>query len=186
MAKTIKTNTETGHTLIETLISLSLLLMLILATSYSLDFFLKSNSITIKNKVQSYLSILKFSKCSAAINNTTSQLIITTDNKLALLHQPIINDMHIQKQIDEFNQDVQLHTIEAYNYESSTADSTNDVVNILIYHPDGAIEGGCAVPILIKYNNNSATVLINEFDHVDITYSNTDNTDARLIYEFFK
>lgn len=155
---------QKGFTLIEVLLSLSLMLMLVSACVFNFNALL-NNQVRIENKVSGYLTLNRFAQCSAELMGKKSKIVID-NNKVKVIMETYQGETSniptLESQIEELNADALFDGIDT---------------NVVVYLPDGSLEKGGQVNISIENGDetNAAQVAIYEWNNVRVAYGPVTN-----------
>jgi hypothetical protein len=150
---------RSGYTLIETLMSLVLILVFSCTSIVCYENVLANSSI--EYKVDNYVSLNKFVQCNAEINGKNAKILVI-DNKIKAEMEDNDGEFQdissLQDQIENLNDDTE--------FES-------DNENVAIYFPDGSSEKFGPVNISMNEDTNKIVIVdINEVNTVSITHTN--------------
>ena len=145
-----------AFTLIEVLLSLSLILILSSVMVFSLNS-LWNNKSRLDNKIINYITLSRFVRANAELSGKKGKIIIESNKLKVILEdfrgiQPIET---LQPQIDDLN-------------DSAIFDGET---NVLTYFPDGSLEKGGVVGITVENDTNQVFVKISEWNQITITNS---------------
>lgn len=154
-----KDKKKSGYTLIETLMSVVLILVFSCASIMCYENVFANSSI--EYKIDNYVSLNRFVQCNAEINGKNAKILVI-DNKIKAEMEDndgeFQNIPSLQNQVEDLNDDTE--------FES-------DNENVAIYFPDGSSEKYGPVSISMNDDTNNIVIVdINEVNTVSITYTN--------------
>jgi len=149
---------KNAFTLIELLLSLTLILLLSTACIFNFNT-LNDNKTQLKFKADDYITLNKFVRANAELSGKNGRIFIET-NKLKVVlidFQGNINKIdNLQNQLDSLND----FTI----FE-------NDETNLITYFPDGSINRDSIVRITLENDTNSVLIKISEMNRSSVLMS---------------
>jgi type II secretory pathway pseudopilin PulG len=173
---------ESGFTLIETLLSVSLIAMFMAAMVFCFN----PNLNALQIKTDNYITLARYTKAYAQLEGKHTKILINSSNKIQAEIETKINEYKnldvIQPQIDELNDNTSFELVpnvfaedEEYTDESKIGISINGII-VMMFSPDGSISETHPITI-IPWNQtdqsitNSSTVSISEYFYVSVSYS---------------
>jgi prepilin-type N-terminal cleavage/methylation domain-containing protein len=155
---------QKGFTLIEVLLSLSLMLLLVSACVFNFNTLL-NNQVRIENKVSGYLTLNRFAQCSAELMGKKSKIMIDQHKVKVVMETyqgETSNIPTLESQIEELNSDALFDGNET---------------NVITYNPDGSLEKGGKVNVSIENGDetNVAHIAITEWNTVSVVYGPVTN-----------
>ncbi len=156
-----------AFTLIETLLSLTLVLLLTSAMVFNMDS-LWNNRVRMDTKIEDYHTLARYAKCNAELKGMKSKIVLT-NNKVGVILENFQGSVQeiptLQSQLDDLNADVL--------FESEDT-------NIVTYLPDGSVEKGGVISMTMD-ETNSVQIEVNEWDQFSIIHTNkVECEDSRL------
>lgn len=148
---------QKGFTLIETLLSTTIVAVLFSACVFNFDS-LWNNKTNINAKVEEYITLNRYVKYNSQLIGKKATVVVET-NKLKVItidYQGIVDSIStIQYQIDELNKNI--------NFESKSS-------NVMTYFPDGSMESEGTVGMRVE--DEEIWVTIGEWNRVEINNTN--------------
>lgn len=156
-----------AFTLIEVLLSVSLVLMFITAMVYNFGSLMNSK-VRLDSKVEQYITLNRYVQCNAELSGKKAIVLVET-NKIKVVQQDNLTGTAtdiptLQPQIDDLN---------------DQAIFESEETNIVTYFPDGSIEKEGTVGIKVEDNENEEQlwVTIGEWRHIKISSCHTNEVD---------
>jgi len=159
---------QRAFTLIEVLLSVSLVLMFMTAMVFNFGSLMNSK-VRLDSKIEQYITLNRYVRCNAELNGKKAIILVET-NKLKVIQQDNLtgqttNIPTLEPQIEELNDEAIFESEET---------------NIVTYFPDGSIEKEGTVGIKVENNENEEQemwITIGEFNHVAISSYHTNRLD---------
>lgn len=150
-----------GFSLIETLLSLSLLLLFLsVAIAYTSNMFM--TDVQVQTKVDNYVALNRYLKCDASLYGKKTIIMMVRNKVEAIMESSdgtMTNISSLQPQLENLNESVKF----SCPFE-----------NAVTYLPNGAVEQSNPVTMIVDENTNKvATITIQEFNEPSVVYTNS-------------
>lgn len=158
---------KNGFTLIEVLLSTSLVLLFMSAMVFNFGT-LVNNKVRLESKIENYITLSRYVKCNAQLSGMKAKILVET-NKIKVIEESYKGETveipTLQPQLEDLND-------QAY-FES-------EETNVVTYLPDGSIEKEGTVGIKIENSEDEEEqkwVTIGDFNRVTVSSVHTNNVD---------
>ena len=167
----IKKYNNKAFSLVETLLSLTLVMMFLGAFITYIANPSLTAEVRIETKVSDYISLNKYVKYNAELNGKKTMLLVVS-NKV----EAVIEDT------DGTYKDILSLSPQLEALNENTIFECGETNIAVIYLPTGEIEENGELTMIIENNNTNRIALINigEFDKVSIIYTNIDNNQINI------